>query len=203
MEKNFVSPATAWANPVQDYYEYLLVVHPSEHAYTQLMEERKYFFDTYNEKVAIKTLPHITVANFLAREEMEDTIIRYMRRILVMQKSFTITLTNFSGFPPHTVYTRVQDHEPFKEMAAALKPVYMYVHGNGCPHAKFITHPHVTIARRLKPDVYEKAMFDFSKRSFHTSFNADELILLKRQHQFDTCKQVNVFKLLPHPQSLS
>ena len=133
---------------------------------------------------------------------MEDTIIRYMRRILVMQKSFTITLTNFSGFPPHTVYTRVQDHEPFKEMAAALKPVDMYVRDNGCPPAKFITHPHVTIARRLKPDVYEKAMFDFSKRSFHTSFNADELILLKRQHQFDKCKQVNVFKLLPHPQSL-
>lgn len=179
-----------------NFYEYLLVVHPPVDAYAQVMDEKQYFFETFKEKVALKTLPHITVANFLSKEMMEDTIMRYLHRILSMQQSFSVTLNNFSGFPPHTVYARVQDHLPFKKLAVALKPIDAFIRSNDCPPAKFITNPHISIARRLKTDVYEKAMLEFSQRSFHTSFQVDELILLKRQHQFDKCRQVNVFKLL-------
>ena len=189
--------ATATQNfSMPQFYEYLLVVHPADEVYEQINEEKKNFYATYNEKVAVKTKPHITVANFLAKEEMEETIIRYMHRILSMQKIFTVMLNNYSGFPPHTVYARVQNHEPFKQLAVSLKAVDQYVRSNGCPPAKFITHPHVSIARRLKQSVYEKAMFDYSQKTFHASFVVNELILLKRQTQFDKCKQVNVFRLL-------
>ncbi|CAN5288510.1 hypothetical protein BH11BAC6_BH11BAC6_08180 [soil metagenome] len=196
MEKGLVrrSPAAGFA--MQEYYEYLLVVHPAADVYKQVMQEKQHFSDTYKEKVAVKTLPHITVANFLAREAMEETIIRYMHRITSTQESFAVTLNNYSGFPPHTVYVRVQDHQPFKQLAASLKAVDQYIKSNGCPPAKFITYPHLSIARRLKADVYEKAMFEFSQRTFYASFNVGELVLLKRQNQFDKCKQVNVFKLL-------
>lgn len=196
MEKGLVrrSPAAGFA--MQEYYEYLLVVHPAADVYKQVMQEKQHFTDTYKEKVAVKTLPHITVANFLAREAMEETIIRYMHRITSTQESFAVTLNNYSGFPPHTVYVRVQDHQPFKQLAASLKAVDQYIKSNGCPPAKFITYPHLSIARRLKADVYEKAMFEFSQRTFYASFNVGELVLLKRQNQFDKCKQVNVFKLL-------
>jgi 2'-5' RNA ligase len=180
-----------------DTHEYLLVVHPAEEVYNQLMTEKQYFFDTYKEKVAIKTKPHITVANFLAWEGMEETIIRYMHRIFSAQKSFSAALNNYSGFPEHTVYARVQDHAPFKQLAASLKIIDQYVKSNGCPPAKLITYPHITIARRLQQPVYEKAMFDYSQKTFHASFEVNEFILLKRKNQFDTCKQVNVFKLLP------
>lgn len=196
MEKGFARTAPAMDFAMHGFYEYLLVVHPSTDAYAQVMKEKEYFFDTFKEKVATKTLPHITVANFHARERMEDTLIRYIHRILSVQKSFAATLNNFSGFPPHTVYARVQDHEPFKQLVAKLKAIEQYIKMNDCPPVKFITHPHVTIARRLKPDVYEKAMFDFSQRTFHASFKVEELILLKRRNQFDKCVQVNVFKLL-------
>jgi 2'-5' RNA ligase len=195
MEKGIARTAPALDFAMHGFYEYLLVVHPAADVYEKVMEEKKHFFETFREKVAIKTLPHITVANFLAKEQMEDTVIRYMHRIISMQKSFMVTLNNFSGFPPHTVYARVQDHQPFKQLAAALTPVDHYVKGNGCPTAKFITHPHVTIARRLKPDVYEKAMFEFSQRTFFASFNVQELVLLKRRSQFDKCQQLTVFHL--------
>lgn len=181
---------------VHQFYEYLLVVHPASEVYAQINEEKLNFYNTYNEKIAVKTKPHITVANFLAKEEMEGTIIRYMHRILSMQKIFTVMLNNYSGFPPHTVYARVQNHEPFKQLAASLKAVDQYVRSNGCPPAKFITHPHISIARRLKQSVYEKAMFDYSQKTFNASFVVNELILLKRQTQFDKCQQVNVFRLV-------
>jgi len=195
MENGFTTvPAQGFA--VQQYCEYLLVVHPAQEVYAQIKQEKENFYNMYKEKVAIKTQPHITVANFLAKEEMENTIIRYMHRILSVQKSFTVALNNYSGFPPHTVYARVQNHEPFKQLAASLKAVDQYVRSNGCPPAKFIMHPHVSIARRLKQSVYEKAMFDYSQKIFHASFSVDELVLLRRQNQFDKCKQVNVFRLL-------
>lgn len=194
--ENGLATAPAPGFTLQQFYEYLLVVHPAEDVYEQIKLEKENFFNAYKEKVAVKTKPHITVANFLAKEEMEDTIIRYMHRIVSTQKSFTVMLNNYSGFPPHTVYARVQDHQPFKQLAASLKVIDQYVKSNGCPPAHLITHPHLSIARRLKQNVYEKAMFDYSQKTFHASFEVNELILLKRQHHFDACKQVNVFKLI-------
>jgi len=38
-------------------------------------------------------------------------------------------------------------------------------------------------------------MFDYSRKTFNACFMVDELILLKRQSQYDKCKQLSVFKL--------
>ncbi len=181
---------------LQNLHEYLLVIHPSANIDRQIKEEKESFSAQYNVSIARKTLPHITVANFLAREDMEDTIIRYLHRICSMQKSFNVALNNYSGFPPHTVYARVQDHQPFKQLAASLKVIDQYVRSNGLPAAHFITHPHLTVARRLEKNVYEKAMFAYSQKTFHADFEVDELVLLKRQNQFEKCRQVSVLKLL-------
>ena len=178
-----------------EFYEYLLVAHPSQEVNNQLKEEKENFSSTYKVSVAKKTLPHITVADFLAKEEMEETIIRYMRRILSMQTSFWATLNNYSGFPEHTVFARVQDHQPFKQLATSLKAIDQYIRNNGCPPMKLITYPHLSIARRLQQNIYEKAMFENSKKTFYASFEVNELVLLKRKNQFDACTHVNVFKL--------
>lgn len=53
----------------------------------------------------------------------------------------------------------------------------------------------MTIARRLSPEVYEKALKDYSQKIFNANFMVDELILLKRMNQYGKCKQVAVFKL--------
>jgi len=186
-------PVPAFSN----LYEYLLVACPDERVYQQIMEEKQSFFDTYKEKAAIKTKPHITVAGFLAKETMEDTIIRWMHRIISTQQKFSASLNNYSGFPPHTVYLRIQDHQPFKQLAASLKVVDQYVRGNDCPPIKLITHPHLSIARKLSAGIYEKAMMDYSSKIFHASFEVNELLLLRRQQQLETCKQMSIFRLLP------
>ena len=116
-----------------------------------------------------------------------------MQRIIGAQTSFSVSLNNYGGFPPHTVYLRVQDHQPFKQLAASLQVIDQYVRGNDCPPMKLITHPHVSIARRLPTDIYEKAIKEYARKTFHASFELKELILLKRQHEFDSCKQVSVF----------
>lgn len=181
----------------QQLWEYLLVAHPDSTVYNKIVDIEQSFFDAYKQKIAVKTKPHITVANFLARESMEETIIRYIHRICSQYKSFPVALNNYSGFPPHTIYIRIQDHAPFEQLASQLKVVDQYVRSNGCPEARLIFRPHLTIARGLDDSVYNKAMFDYSQKTFHEIFQLTELILLKRSNQFDACKQVNVFRFYP------
>lgn len=183
--------------PTGGFFEYLLIANPDATVYAQVMEEKKLFTDRYLLQVAVKTKPHITVANFLAREEMEPTLIRWMHRVISTQKKFKVTLDRYSGFAPHTIYLRVQDHEPFKQLAKELQVVDQYIRSYGCPAVKLITRPHLTIARRLPEDIYRKAEQVYAQKDFHASFEVNQLLLLRREHQFDTCKQVNVFGLQP------
>lgn len=180
-----------------DVLEYLLVACPDGNVHNKIVEVKQSFFDVYNHKVAVKSRPDITVANFLAKESMEETLIRYIHRVCSQNKCFTVTLNNYSGFPPHTIYVRVQDPEPFRHLAVQLKVVDQYVQSNGCPPATFLFRPHLPIARGLDSNLYNKAMMDYSQQTFHESFRLDELVLLKRNNPFDTCKQVNVFRFYP------
>ena len=195
METGLVSSRPFTSFSEQSLYKYLLVIEPGKDVYEKVMQEKQSFAELYKQQVAVKTKPHLTVANFMAHEAMEETVIRYLHRILNAEKSFEVTLNNYSGFPPHTVYVRVQDHKPFKELIAKLQPVAQYVKANTLLPMKLISRPHVTIAKRLSERIYDKAMLDFSQRVFHESFVANKLVLLRTLHQFDSCKQVNVFNL--------
>jgi len=179
------------------FWEYLLVAHPDTNVYNKIVDVKQSFFDVYKQKIPIKTKPHITAANFLGRESMEETLIRWIHRICSQHKCFNVTLNNYSGFPPHSIYVRVQDHAPFKHLAAQLKVIDEYVRSNGCPGARLITRPHLTIARRLDNNLYNKAMLDYSQKTFHETFQLTELVLLKRSNQFDSLKEVNVFHFYP------
>jgi 2'-5' RNA ligase len=178
-------------------FEYMLIASPCKEVYNQVMEEKQQFYTVYQEKIAIKTKPHITIANFLAKEAMEETIIRWMNRAIGMQPRFSVLLNNFGGFPPHTIYIRIQQPQPFKQLAAALHPIDQYVRSNNCPPMHLVTNPHLSLARRLPPNVFETAMLDYSQKTFHASFQISELVLLRRQHQYDSCKQISSFHLAP------
>lgn len=182
---------------VKGFWEYLLVARPDEAVYAQVMEEKKFFSAQFKLMAAVKTQPHITVANFMALEPMEETIIRWMHRIISSKKSFRVTLDQYGAFRPHTIYLRVQDHQPFQQLAKELKVVDQYIRGYGCPEMHLITNPHLTIARRLEQTTYSEAVKVYAEKTFHASFDVRELILLRRQHQIDSCKQVNVFGLQP------
>lgn len=178
--------------------EYMLVVNPQDDVWQQVMNEKTVFSAAYGQKGAEKTKPHITVASFLAKEEMEETLLRWMHRIVSRFSAFTVALNNYSGFPNSgAIYLRVQDHQPFRRLAKELRVIDELVRSNGLPQAQLVTNPHMTIARRLDTTVYEKAMAEYARKDFHAEFNVSELVLLKRVHQFDKCSQVSVLGLQP------
>jgi len=190
--------------------EYLLVIYPYGDLQDKLLEEQQQFSADYGLQVPVRNRPHITVAAFQAGEPMEDTLIRWIQRICNRYDSFDLTLNNYSGFPPHTtrppesvqrvtgtIYLRVQDPEPFRDLMRQLRAIDEFIRSCGCPPVNLISRPFLSIAGGLTEQVYNKAMPDYSRKTFHDSFHVHQLVLLKREHAFDACKTVNIFRLLP------
>jgi len=173
--------------------EYLLVIYPGGELEEKLLGEQKQFSDDYS--VTVRNKPHITVAAFQAGEVMEETLIRWIERICTHYHSFDLTLNNYSGFPPHTIYLRVQDPQPFRHLMQQLHSIDEFIRSSGCPPVNLISRPYLSIAYGLTEQVYNRAMPDYSRRTFHDTFHVRELVLLKRTHAFDPCKTVNIFRL--------
>lgn len=183
--------------------EYLLVIYPGGELEEKILEEQKQFSVDY--AVPVRNKPHITVAAFQAGEVMEETLIRWIQRICTQYQSFDLMLNNYSGFPPHTaapaervpgtIYLRVQDPQPFRHLLQQLQSIDEFIRSSGCPPVNLIGRPYLSIAGGLTEQVYNRAMPDYSRRTFHETFRVRELVLLKRTHAFDPCKTVNIFRL--------
>jgi hypothetical protein len=178
-----------------DEFEYLLVIHPDMEVFSKVVAERQQFNTLYKTKDP-RSKPHITLAGFVARESMEETLIRWIQRVCSGQKGFNVTLNNYSGIPPHTVYLRVQDHLPFSLLTQKLVVINEYIQSNGCPPVRWNSRPHLSFSGELTEEVYERAMRDYAHRSFCETFMASELVLL-RKSAGDGWKIINIFGLLP------
>lgn len=192
---HFIKKDTSYSRTDSGLFEYQLVINPDASVNEKVKAETTQLYDDYQQKAAVQNKSHITIARFLAREAMESILLRWIQRICDQQPHFQVTLNNYSGFPPDTIYLRVQDPAPFTSLAHQLKGVDDWIQSSGCPPITVVTKPYLSIARQLPEPVYTKAMFSYSQRIFHESFMATELRLLRKEHPFATCKMINVFPL--------
>ncbi|MCW3073278.1 MAG: 2-5 ligase family protein [Flaviaesturariibacter sp.] len=184
----------------QALWEYLLVANPDKPVNQILEQEKKEFFRHYGAEVAIKTKSHITVANFLAKEAMEATLTRWIENICSRQQRFTVTLNRFKGLPPSVIYLHVKDAKPFHQLAKGLTAIAPFIQSSDCPPLKVVSSPHLTIARRLDENIYQKAIQIYTHRAFHASFSVTHLTLLRRSGEYGKCTILDNFYLAPeHP----
>jgi 2'-5' RNA ligase len=190
---------------LKDYgvWEHLLVVNPGSDITKRIEAEKQTFKSKYNEPAAVMAQPHITLAAFLATEQMEATLIRWIQNICNAHARFPVLLRNFSGFVPHTIYLQVQNPEPFKQLGKSMNALDHFIRANECPPLKLTTTPYLTLARHLSEDTYFKALPTYLQRSFQQSFIATELTLIRRATSSGRCQTVHVFPLAPEQPMLS
>ena len=177
--------------------EYLLVAYATTAIADRVLAEKKNLSEKYQQKVDTTLQPFILLASFNAREAMEETIVRYTQRICCGQQGFKVELNNYSGFPPHKIYLRVQDPQPFRQLAKELSVVNNYIVSCACPPAQFKNNPHLTLSHTFPEALYLPAMLHYAQQSFYEAFTVSELVLLRRSHQFDAFKRIHVFRLQP------
>ncbi|MCY7421019.1 MAG: hypothetical protein LH478_04670 [Chitinophagaceae bacterium] len=184
------------------FYEYRLVVQPNKEVYHKVLIEKQFFNDQFGEKMVDRSLPQIMLATFQAREEMEETIIRYLHRVCSQQKGFMVELNNYSGYPPHSIYLRVQNPQPFTELAKQFEVINNYIDSCACPPLHISLNPHIGIASSLNETIYRQALINYGQKTFHEIFMVNELLLVKKNHEYDQEKPVNIFRLKPVDKTL-
>ncbi|MGN6421667.1 MAG: hypothetical protein ACTHMC_29410 [Pseudobacter sp.] len=185
----------AWSS--QGLQEYSLVIQTDSVVGQQVRLEQQDLVLKYGLKGQMRGGQQIVVARFAVREGMEETLMRWIQRICSNLRSFVVTLNNYSGYPPHTIYLRIQDQWPIQQLIRQLRPVEDYIRSSACPPPVMMLRPYLDIAGHLPQSVYEKAMPEYSRRSFHQSFLANGLLLVKSSPYELNNKTVNVFRFLP------
>lgn len=180
----------------QELWQYSLVAYPTKEVNAQILKEKKLFEEKYEHEKDTRFYPHITVATILTKEEMEETFTRWIQNICNLQKSFTVTLNNYSAFPSSGLYLRVQDAAPFKQLANALKILDGFMTSNGCPALHLVSEPHLSFVKGLSQYNFDSAIKEYSRKTFYASFKVEKLILLKRDISA-RCHLLNTFVLPP------
>jgi len=141
--------------------------------------------------------PPIELAIFQAKELMEGTIIRWMHRIISNQQYFKVQLEQSIDTNGTDLHLRIHDKTPFQQLANQLKVVSQYISSYDCPEMLFSIKPHLKMATKIADPSYHLLMATQKEQSFFGVFEVKELLLFKKQHDYDSYKQVNVFALRP------
>ena len=162
-------------------YEYLLVLRPHEELWNCIVKVKEEFSEQYKCDHAKWGKPHITLANFLQYELMEERLLNRLKMIAMGFHPIKVELKDYGSFPSHTIYMNVVSKLPIQSLVKTIRTDaqrLMKLNNDNKPH--FILEPYVTIARKLEPWQYEKGWLEYSHKHFAGRFIADGMLLLKR-----------------------
>ncbi|HEY9362329.1 MAG TPA: 2'-5' RNA ligase family protein, partial [Chitinophagaceae bacterium] len=102
-------------------YEYLLVLNPHEELRNKIMQVKKEFCEGYKAPTAKGGKPHITLANFVQYEMMEEKIINRLKAIAMGFPPFKVELKDFGSFPSHTIYINITSKIPVQALVKEIR----------------------------------------------------------------------------------
>lgn len=162
-------------------YEYLLVLSPHQELWNRILKVKEAFAEKYKSDHAKWGKPHITLANFLQYEMMEERLINRLKMVAMGYHPIKVELRDYGSFPSHTIYINVVSKIPVQTLVKEIRSEtqrLMKLNDDNKPH--FILEPHLTIARKLQPWQYERGWLEYSHKHFTGRFIADAMLLLKR-----------------------
>lgn len=162
-------------------FEYALMLSPQEELSGRIMKIKEHFAEEYKTDLARWGKPHITLANFVQYEMMEERIVNRLKIVAMAHPAFKTELKDFGSFPSHTIFINITSKIPIQNLVKAIRTDaqrLMKLNDENKPH--FILEPYITIARKLKPWQYEKGWLEYSNKHFTGRFIADSMLLMRR-----------------------
>ncbi len=164
-------------------HEYLLVIEPKGRANQKADEVKCIFGQEYGCAMATNR-PHITLSNFvLVGRLMEARILEYFNRFFTSRNPFELEIDGFDHFENHTIFLKVSTKETIVKI---VKDIRKKFRRHLTPHKSFppifSMIPHLTIARKMHEDQFQKAWPVWHNHEFNANFNVDEVLLIKRQY---------------------
>jgi 2'-5' RNA ligase len=168
--------------------EYMVVLSPHEDLRNRITNLKKEFNAKFQPDQSFVGKPHVMLAQFTVWQMMEEKIVNRLKVIAMGKPPIKVTLENFGSYPSHTIFINVTTKVPIQQIVKEMRS-FKRLMKSPEKDPYFNEDPHITIARKLKPDQFEKSWLAYSHRNFKGSFIADGMLLLKR-YQGDKAYQI-------------
>jgi hypothetical protein len=129
------------------------------------------------------------MAAFLARDGMENTLIRWMQRIFSQQRQFTLTLDLVKPLNHEPARWQVREQNHFLELRQQLHALNPYLQGSDCPAMQFGSF----IQWKVPDEWYQQ----HEGTSVPVQFSLSEITLFRKPYHAGEGKEVQVFGLKP------
>lgn len=162
--------------------QYKIILTPHEDLAKKIMAVQKEFIEKYKIEYTSVYLPQLIMVTFKQIQAYEEKIINRLRIVGMGFHPVKIELKDFGTIPSHTIFINVSTQLQVKELVKKIREEggrLMKLDNENKPY--FITDPHLTIARKLKPWQYEQGWNEFSQKHFSGQFVAGKMILLRKK----------------------
>lgn len=174
--------------------EYHLRIVPPEPIYSDIVNFKSQFIDTFGKLKYSKSKPHITLALFRMDMEYQDIIVKNFNQLSSIKK-FQLEINGFNIFDirAHVLFLDIPISNSIKNVQTNIKMIWERdLHGKSSK-LNSSKLPHMTISTtKDKETLY--ASFDlFKKKGYHKSFEVDHIVLTSRL----LCKTWDWEQLIP------
>lgn len=162
-------------------YAYMLVLRPHVELQGRILHLKQEFSEKYTTAETTRSRTWVPLVHFTQRALMEERIVNRLSNVAMGFPPFKTELKDFGSFPSHTIYINVASKIPIQQLVKAVRSNcqrLMKMSEEHKPH--FMMEPHITLARKLSPEQYEKGWSEYSHRHFTGRFIAEEMMLFKR-----------------------
>lgn len=162
---------------------YRLVLAPDGGLQQALAVESAYATAQYGAALAWSAKPVLELVRFEARKDMEDTLLRWMRRICGQFAAFDLAFNNYGSQPGTALYLRVADGNLLQTLAGNFHLLDGWLKANGMQAVRISAALRLPLVHRLNSEESLPFLLDFSARSLHAVVKVEELILEKSEGQ--------------------
>ncbi len=159
-------------------FGYLVIISPPEDVTRFVNELKAEFYSKYGPYEGKYSKPHITICNFRLLEQRQDKVLSTFQNGLSEIDPFMLKINGFGSFEnSNVIYLKVEETgqlTPLKKKLFHIKKKLWFK-----KNFYLFGIPHLTIAKKLEPAVFEAAAMDYCSRSYQNSFTVDRLKVLR------------------------
>lgn len=143
-----------------------------------LKEEQAIFKQCYTDATMPETSTAIELAGFNAREDMEDTLLRWLRRIAGAEQSFSILSNNYGCHPDGTVYLRILDASKLLNLKNHMQVIEPFIQANAGKQLQWFKTAQIIIGTATEP-LIRQAAYHYAQQSSAERFLITHLLVQK------------------------
>lgn len=142
--------------------------------------EQANFNQCYGSEEKPEATTAISLASFNAKEDMEDTLLRWLRRITGAEQAFSILSNNYGCHPDGTVYMRILDASKLLNLKNHMQVIEPFIQANAGKQVQWFKTAQIIIGTASEP-LIRKVAYHYAQQSSAERFLITHLCVQRNE----------------------